>query len=261
MAHQIDRHRPLAGRPAGAGAQGMRPHAEVPSTLAPLDDGRIEALTFDCYGTLIDWETGIVAALRPLLQAHDVADPGELELLEQFARLEPAAQAGEFRPYRVVLAEVARGVGAAFGFEPSAAEAAGFAAEGTSWPVFPDSSAALRALGARYRLAIVSNVDDDLFAGSAARLGTAFNAVVTAGQVRSYKPAHAHFHEVLRRLDLPRERVIHVAQSLFHDIAPARALGIATVWVNRRAGRAGGGATAPAAARPDLEVQNLRTLA
>ena len=83
---------------------------------------------------------------------------------------------------------------------------------------------------------------------------------MTAQQVRSYKPAHAHFHEVLRRLDLPRERVIHVAQSLYHDVAPARALGIATVWVNRQAARPGGGATAPSDARPHLEVPDLRTL-
>ena len=239
----------------------MTPRPGVPPGLSPLDDGRVEALTFDCYGTLVDWEAGIVAALRPLLRAHGVADPGDREILECFGRLEPAAQAGAFRTYRSVLADVAQGFGGALGFHPSAAEAARFAASVTAWPAFPDAPAALRALGARYRLAIVSNVDDDLFAGSASRLGVAFDAVVTAQQVRGYKPAHAHFHEVLRRLDLPRERVIHVAQSLYHDVAPARALGIATVWVNRRAGRAGGGATAPSAARPDLEVPDLRALA
>ena len=239
----------------------MTARAGVPVGLAPLDDGCVEALTFDCYGTLIDWEAGIVAAVRPLLQVHDVSKPDEQELLEQFARLEPAAQSGVFRPYRAVLEEVAQGFGAAYGFQPTVAENARFATSVTAWPVFPDSPAALRVLGSRYRLAIVSNVDDDLFAGSAARLGAAFDVVVTAQQVGSYKPAHAHFHEVLRRLDLPRERVIHVAQSLFHDVAPARELGIATVWVNRRAGRRGGGATAPSAARPDLEVPDLRTLA
>ena len=232
----------------------------VPPGLAPLDDGGVEALTFDCYGTLIDWEAGILAALRPMLCAHGVADPGDRALLECYARFEPAAQAGEFRIYRSVLADVALGFGHAFGFETSVAEAARFAASVTAWPAFPDAPAALRALGARYRLAIVSNVDDDLFAGSAARLGITFEVVVTAQQVRSYKPAHAHFHEVLRRLDLPRERVIHVAQSLYHDVAPARALGIATVWVNRQAARPGGGATAPSDARPHLEVPDLRTL-
>lgn len=238
----------------------MTRRAGVPPGLAPLDDGRVEALTFDCYGTLVDWEAGIVAALRHLLHAHGVPDPGDRALLECYARLEPAAQAGAFRLYRTVLADVARGFGSALGFETSVAEAARFAASVTAWPAFPDAPAALRALGARYRLAIVSNVDDDLFASSAARLGIAFDEVVTAQQVRSYKPAHAHFHEVLRRLDLPTERVIHVAQSLYHDIAPARALGIATVWVNRRAGGAGGGATAPSDARPHLEVPDLRTL-
>ena len=239
----------------------MTARAGVPAGLAPLDDGRVEALTFDCYGTLIDWEAGIVAALRSLLQAHDVAEPDDQALLEQFARFEPEAQSGAFQPYRAVLAAVARGFGAAYGFQPTPEQAAGFAASVPAWPAFPDSPTALRALGARYRLAIVSNVDDDLFAGSAARLGVGFEAVVTAQQVGSYKPAHAHFHEVLHRLELPRERVIHVAQSLFHDIAPARELGIATVWVNRRAGRQGGGATAPSDACPDVEVPDLRKLA
>ena len=122
------------------------------------------------------------------------------------------------------------------------------------------SARALRALETRYRLAIVSNVDDDLFEGSAGRLGIDFSEVVTAQQVGSYKPAPRHFHEVLDRLDLPRGRVLHVAQSLYHDIAPARALGIKCVWVNRRAGRPGGGATKPAVARADHEVPDLRTL-
>ena len=106
----------------------------------------------------------------------------------------------------------------------------------------------------------MSNVDDDLFSGSAAQLGVDFAEVVTAQQVRSYKPAPDHFHEVLRRLDLPRKKVLHVAQSVFHDVAPAKSLGLSCVWVNRRAGRAGGGATAPARATPDLEVPDLAAL-
>lgn len=119
---------------------------------------------------------------------------------------------------------------------------------------------ALRALGSRYRLAVVSNVDDDLFDASAGLLATDFEHVVTAEQVRSYKPAPGHFVEALRRLALPASRVLHVAQSLYHDVGPARALGLQCVWVNRRRGRAGSGATVAARAVPDLEVENLASL-
>lgn len=225
-----------------------------------IDFTRFTAMTFDCYGTLVDWERGILDALRPILEAHGVEDTGEDALLQRFGRLESAAEAGPFRPYREVLHEVARGIARELGFEPGHGEVEAFAASVGAWPVFPDTVEALRALAARYRLAIVSNVDDDLFEGSARRLEVPFETVVTAQQVRAYKPARAHFDEVLRRLDLPRERVLHVAQSLFHDVAPARALGFTCVWVNRRAGRPGGGATAPAVAEPHLEVSSLASL-
>lgn len=225
-----------------------------------LDFARFEALTFDCYGTLIDWERGILGALGALLTAHGVAAPDDDALLERFARAESAAEAGPFVSYREVLRRVASGVGSDLGFVPSDDEADAFAASVTTWPPFLDTTAALQALGGWYRLAVVSNVDDDLFAGSSARLGVDFAAVVTAQQVASYKPAAAHFHEVLRRLALPRERVLHVAQSLYHDIAPAKALGFTCVWVNRRAGRPGGGATSQARATADLEVPDLATL-
>ncbi len=219
----------------------------------------IEALTFDCYGTLVDWETGILEALRPVLGARGIARPEE-ELLERFARLETAIEAGAFLRYREVLERVLAGFGRDLGFETAAAERAAFAASVERWPPFPDTVPSLSALAGRYRLAVVSNVDDDLFAGTARRLGVAFDVVVTAEQVGSYKPAPAHFHEALRRLALPREKVLHVAQSRYHDIAPARALGIHSVWVNRRSGREGAGATAPSSARPDLEVPDLREL-
>ena len=225
-----------------------------------LDFERFDAITFDCYGTLIDWEAGILAALDPLLDPHGVVGRSGEELLERFARLESEAERGPFQRYRSILARVARGFGGEFGFEATSAQVEAFAASVVAWPPFTDAPPALAALGARYRLAIVSNVDDDLFAESARQLGVDFSEVVTAQQVRSYKPAHRHFHEVLDRLDLPRNRVLHVAQSLYHDIAPARELGIACVWVNRRAGRAGSGATKASAARPDHEVPDLRTL-
>lgn len=218
-----------------------------------------EALTFDCYGTLIDWETGLTRSLAALLDDAPTR-PADETLLERFAQFEPAAEAGSFRPYRAVLEDVAARMRAACDLEPDPAAARAFASSVASWPPFADTVGALGALEARYRLAIVSNVDDDLFAASARILQTTFSEVVTAQQVRSYKPAPEHFREVLRRLGLSTDRVLHVAQSLYHDIEPASALGIATVWVNRRHGREGQGATPPARARPDLEVPDLRSL-
>jgi 2-haloacid dehalogenase len=225
-----------------------------------MDFDQFEAITFDCYGTLIDWERGILDALGSVLSAHGHEHPDEEWLLEGFARLEAEAERGRFRPYREVLQDVVKGFGRDLGFSPTQAEAEAFACSVEGWPPFPDTAGALRALAARYRLAVVSNVDDDLFEGTARRLGVSFAEVVTAQQVRSYKPSPPHFLEVLRRLDLPRDRILHVAQSLYHDIAPARMLGWSTVWVNRRAGRRGGGATKPSPAKADLEVADLASL-
>jgi 2-haloacid dehalogenase len=225
-----------------------------------IDPHRFEALTFDCYGTLIDWEQGILAALGRLLAGRSSRLPADQTLLRLFARLESEAESGPFRSYRMVLTEVALGFGRELGVAIDEEQAEEFASSVATWPPFADSTPALRALATRYRLAVVSNVDDDLFAGSAALLGVDFEHVVTAQQVHGYKPGHEHFHEVVRRLALEKDRILHVAQSLFHDIAPARELGLTSVWVRRRSGRAGGGATPPAAAKPDMEVPDLASL-
>lgn len=225
-----------------------------------LDFDRFTHLTFDCYGTLIDWERGILAAVQPLLARHGVAR-GDDEVLELYGALESAAEAGEYRPYREVLATVVDGLGARLGFAPTPEERASLAASVADWPAFPDTVEALQTLAGRFALVILSNIDDDLFAGSARRLRTDFAAVITAQQVGSYKPNPRNFRFALDRLGQPTDRVLHVAQSLFHDIAPAKALGLTTVWVNRRHDRPGFGATPQASARPDLEVPDLRTLA
>ncbi|MCO5175947.1 MAG: haloacid dehalogenase type II [Thermomicrobiales bacterium] len=225
-----------------------------------IDLREFSTLTFDCYGTLIDWETGILNALRPLLRAHgqELTDD---QVLEQFGEIEAAIEAGPYKAYRDVLAEVADGFGKRLGFVPTAAERATFGASVANWPAFPDSTEGLRVLKQHYQLVILSNVDDDLFAASAKRLGVPFDEVVTAQQVGSYKPNLNNFQVLFERLDTPQEKILHVAQSLFHDIAPANALGLTTVWVNRRHDRDGYGATPPQEATPNLEVPNLRTLA
>jgi 2-haloacid dehalogenase len=131
----------------------------------------------------------------------------------------------------------------------------------SDWPAFPDSPAALARLKTRFRLGVITNCDDDLFAGSAARLGVVFDWIVTAQSVGSYKPDPRNFLVALERLGLPRERILHVAQSLFHDHVPAKRLGLSTVWIDRRRGRPGFGATPEADASPDATFPDLASFA
>ncbi|MBI5104359.1 MAG: haloacid dehalogenase type II [Solirubrobacterales bacterium] len=225
-----------------------------------MDYAAFEALTFDCYGTLIDWERGLLEAARPILAAHG-ASAGDDDLLEAYARHEAALEAGPYAPYREVVGSALIGVGADLGFAPSDDEAEAFATAVGAWPPFADSPEALRRLATRYRLGVITNCDDDLFARSARQLGVAFDEVVTAQQAEAYKPRPDGFALMLERLALPRERVLHVAQSLFHDHVPAKALGLATVWIDRRQGRSGSGATPPAEAAPDAVFPDLASFA
>jgi 2-haloacid dehalogenase len=224
---------------------------------APLDFGRFEALTFDCYGTLIDWETGLTNAFRPVLAAHGgTADTDDV--LARYARHEEAAERGPYLRYREVLATGLRGVLAEFGAKPTDAEATAFGGSVVDWPAFSDSADALARLKYRFRLGVLTNCDDDLFAASSRRLGVDFDWVVTAQQVGAYKPNERGFGVLFERLGIPQERILHVAQSLFHDHVPAKRLGLTSVWINRRAGREGSGATpavegaTPAATYPTM---------
>ena len=233
-----------------------------------LDFGRFEALTFDCYGTLIDWESGILAALRAPMAAFGVTDDDET-LLSSFADAEAQVEAGTYRPYRNVLEDVLNSMLCERDVlldedvddprEDGIYEA--FVASVVEWPAFPDSAAALARLHERFKLGVITNCDDDLFAASERRLGVSFDWVVTAEQVGAYKPSERNFEVAFERLGLPRDRILHCAQSLFHDHVPGKRLGLSTVWVDRRHGRPGGGATPPAAAEPDLTVPDLATLA
>jgi 2-haloacid dehalogenase len=226
--------------------------------MGDIDFGRFEVLTFDCYGTLIDWETGIARGLRTALGDH-ARDAHDEELLTRFAAHEAAAEAGPYLPYRDVLARAARGVASDLGATLTDDRAAAFGDSVGDWPAFPDSAEALRRLKERYRLGVITNCDDDLFGRSNRRLGVAFDWVVTAQQVRSYKPNPRNFEFTFERIGVPRERILHVAQSLFHDHVPAKALGLTTAWINRRHDRPGAGATPPAEATPDVEAPDMAT--
>ncbi len=225
-----------------------------------MDFDHFECLSFDCYGTLIDWETGISSALQPILEAHEVS-AGDHAVLELYGKAEIDIEAGPYRPYCEVLKDVLSQIGDVFGFEPSRDELESFSTSVINWPAFTDSSQALRALATRYRLIILSNIDDDQFRFSQQLLGVEFDHVFTAQQIGSYKPSRQNFEYLIQHAGAPQHKILHVAQSLFHDIAPAKAMGISTVWVNRRQGLAGFGATPPAEATPDATVPNLRSLA
>jgi 2-haloacid dehalogenase len=224
-----------------------------------MDLDRFEVVTFDCFGTLIDWENGIRGCLRGLLSAHGVT-AGDREVLELYARLEAEAEGGPYVAYRTVLERVTEGVGRAFGFTPSPAEKRLLAESLGQWPPLPDTVEALRALGTRYRLGILSNIDVELFAQTERILRTEFEWTITAECGGAYKPSLRVFEIAEDRIGVSRKRWLHVAQSIYHDIAPASAFGLATVWVNRRAGRQGWGATPAGDARPDLEVPGLSAL-
>jgi 2-haloacid dehalogenase len=226
----------------------------------PLDYGRFEALTFDCYGTLIDWETGLTNAFKPIFRGRGVEADADA-VLERFAVHEAAAEAGPYRRYRDVLAVALRGVTVEYGIEPTADEIESFSGSVGEWPSFADTAAALARLKERFKLGVITNCDDDLFAASLPRLGVAFDWVVTAQQVGAYKPSIRNFELAFERIGLPRDRILHVAQSLFHDHVPAKQVGLASVWIDRRGDRSGAGATPPAEATPDATFPDMASFA
>lgn len=225
-----------------------------------MDFARFQVLTFDCYGTMIDWESGIFAALRPILAANG-KNLTDTRVLEIYAELEPRYQQGSFRPYREVLQAVARGFGEKLGFVTSDQEARSLPESLPSWQPFPDTVEALKKLKSRYQLAVLSNVDDDLFAASAEKLEVPFDHVITAQQARAYKPSLKIFRLALERTGVPPQNLLHVGQSIYHDVLPAQTMGISTVWVKRASPRPGAGATVAISGHPDLEVPDLKTLA
>ena len=223
-----------------------------------LDFNRYQWLSFDCYGTLVDWETGISDAVAAVFARHRVRKT-KAEILAMFADAEPRVQSsGEFIEYRRVLRDVMEIMAWEASIRLPRAEAERLPESLPGWPVFPDATAALQAMQARYQLAIISNVDDDLFDGSAANLGIAFDAVITSQQAGSYKPDLRNFHLAQERMGVENSNWLHVGESLFHDIAPANRLGVDSVWVNRPDR---GGGSCRTEAFPSLEVPDLTELA
>ena len=226
-----------------------------------LDFNQFEVVSFDCYGTLIDWERGILPPLKQLLSNREIdfSDDGTLELFAEFES-ELEKDENDYIEYRKILQEIVKRFGQRFNFQPTATEINSLVDSLKNWQPFPDTVAALSALKQKYKLAVISNIDDDLFAGTAKHLKVEFDWLITAEKVRSYKPSTRNFEIALETMGIPPEKLLHVAQSVYHDIVPATSMGISTVWVNRRHDKTGFGATMPASGKPDLEVPDLKTL-
>ncbi len=225
-----------------------------------------DALTFDCYGTLIDWESGIATALQAWAEGHGIA-ADDNALLEAFSRHENRIEAEHpALLYPEVLARTLRDVAADYGMTASAEEEKIFGASVAQWPAFPDSVGALAYLKRHYKLVIVSNVDRASFVHSNAKLGVDFDLVITAEDVGSYKPAPAHFERALaelKGLGVPKAKILHTAQSLFHDHVPAKSrFDMTSIWINRRMGKSGGGATKkpPEDVTPDWQVPSMAAM-
>ena len=216
-------------------------------------------LSFDCYGTLIDWESGILAALQPLVARADNQDLAAETILETFARHE-ASQESETPAmlYSELLERVHDGIAAEWGLTPLPEESSAFGASVPLWPAFPDSAQALRYLKQHYWLVILSNVDRQSFVGSNTRLGVEFDFIFTAEDIGSYKPDLRNFQYLITQLTqhgVAKSSILHTAQSLFHDHVPANQVGLASAWINRRSERSGPGATPVTPARPHVDFE------
>ncbi len=252
----------LAFRPASSSHNLQRwPKGQLypASGGSAMDWERFEWVSFDCYGTLIDWESGILGYIRPLLRAKG-CDASDSQVLNLYSELEPRQQSGEYRSYREVLSGLMHELARELNCDLSGAEAEGLADSIADWKPFPDTVEGLRKLKSRYQLAILSNIDEDLFAFSADHLRVPFDLVITASQVLSYKPSRRNFEALVAQTGGSRDKLVHAAESLYHDVVPAREMGIATVWVNRRQGKAAA-ASRLADGKADLEVTNLEELA
>jgi 2-haloacid dehalogenase len=225
-----------------------------------------EALSFDCYGTLIDWEAGIAAVLAPWARSRGLTLDDE-RLLAAFAARESREEAEHPHAlYPDILGRSMTGLGQDLGAEVTAEDARRLAVSVPDWPAFDDSRAALASLAGNFKLIILSNVDRESFAGSKRRLGVSFDSVLTAQDIGSYKPSPRNFDALLaeaERLGVAEGRLLHVAQSLFHDHVPAKNAGLPTVWINRRHDRPGWGATPapPTGVTPDWEFPSMAAFA
>lgn len=218
-----------------------------------MPNSDFDIITFDCYGTLIDWEGGIINAFQSEAAKDGLTLDGD-PIIAAYSAEEPKVESRSYLPYREVLKETARLVGSRLGWKISRERASFLAKSLPRWKPFADTNAALERLARKFQLGILSNIDDDLLTGTRRHFTVEFDLIVTAQQVQSYKPGFAHFNEAIARLS--GKRLLHAAQSYFHDVVPCAALGIPVVWVNRKGER-----PLPGGPLPSHEVRNLSELA
>lgn len=230
-----------------------------------LDLTAYSALSFDCYGTLIDWEAGISAVIGPWARRHDAALTDEQVLVAYSENEAAVLRETPGLLYPNALREAFRRTGRTLGFPVSEEDADALGTSVPDWPAFPDSAEALSRLQQHYELIILSNIDRDGFAESNRRLGVEFDAILTAEDIGSYKPNPANFEALVTKADEMGHtgRLLHVAQSLFHDHVPAKEFGLPGVWINRRHDTPGWGATPDprAEVRPELEFPSMSAFA
>lgn len=229
-----------------------------------LDD--FEVLTFDCYGTLIDWETGILQELKPWLSQNNVQLSDDA-ILQAYASSESKIETDlPDLPYTDVLYRVYQSLAKEWNIPPSDDEATKFSLSVKNWPAFADSQQALQILARHYKLVILSNIDNQSLQYSVAKLGVQFEYLFTAHDIGSYKPSQRNFQYLLDKLaasNIPPNKILHTAQSLFHDHVPAKAMGLATCWINRRHDKQGWGATPQPSQdiKPDFQFNSMAAMA
>ncbi|MBC8728867.1 haloacid dehalogenase type II [Paraburkholderia sp. UCT2] len=217
-----------------------------------------DTLTFDCYGTLIDWESGILEGLRPLLERARTPLTRD-QVLEAHARHESSQQ--NFTPakrYQELLPIVYKRMAEEWGLPYTHEECVAYGQSIRNWPAFADSAVALQYLKKHYKLVILSNIDNESFTFSNARLQVEFDAVITAEDVGSYKPSPRNFEYMLQKLDqrgIKKEKILHTAESLFHDHKAANEFGLASCWIYRRHSQPGFGATMNPGSQPDIDFR------
>jgi len=214
---------------------------------------RFSLITFDCYGTLIDWESGMKNALRNLTKRRNISFDIE-SLPERYIEIELEIEKEGYRKYKEVLGLGVRRLFEEKGIMLSSEEEKIFADSINTWPPFNETTEVLRKIKEKYKLAILSNIDEDLIKHSIKLIGVEFDGVITAEQVKSYKPSHGHWKRMMDVFKIPKENVLHVAASYVHDIVPAKELGFQVAWINRKDEKLKG------SIKPDYEFRDLRPL-
>ena len=221
-----------------------------------IDVNKLQVLTFDCYGTLIDWEEGISTALSFLFGRHGLEISTD-RILNLYARYELEERSKPYQPYKLLLGNVVKSILSEFNVKATNYEKEFLSKSIRNWMPFTDTIGTLTYLKKKYKLAIISNIDNDLFEFSHSKINIPFTWVITAEDVQSYKPSLALFYRALEIIPFPKNKILHIAESNYHDIAPAKLLGLTTVWVRRQRTSK---ATLQSSAIPDFEIPNLETL-